>query len=266
MRYVFIIGLLLFFSQCKEQDDYLIWSDEFDGSGLPNSKFWNITEGNGCPDLCGFGNNEAQYYTKNTENLRLEDGKLIINALEDNEKGFTSAKITTREISDWKYGYIEVRAKLPIGKGSWPAIWMLPTVEGKMDWPRDGEIDIMEYVGYNPGTVYGTIHTENYNHTKGTEKSDSIKLKDAHKVFHTYAIQWTEQKIEWLVDDVPYHAVYKNGEGKSGWPFDHEFHLILNLAVGGNWGGKHGIDEASFPQEFVIDYVRVYSQKPDLPK
>jgi len=174
--------------------------------------------------------------------------------------------IHTKNNFAFKYGKVEVKARLSEGKGSWPAIWMLPTVEGNMEWPRDGEIDIMEYVGYNPGTVYGTIHTESYNHVKGTEKSDSVKVDDAHKAFHTYAIQWTDQKIEWLVDNIPYHAVYKNGDSKSGWPFDSEFHLILNLAIGGNWGGKYGIDKESFPQEFVVDYVRVYSQKPDYSK
>jgi beta-glucanase (GH16 family) len=266
MKYLYLLILLVLFSYCKPEEEILLWSDEFTENDFPNEDKWRITEGNGCPDLCGFGNNEKQFYTNSEENLRVEDGKLIITALEDDIKGFTSAKLTTKETADWKYGYVEVRAKLPQGKGSWPAIWMLPTVEGNMEWPRDGEIDIMEHVGYNQGTVYGTIHTERYNHTKGTEKSDSIKIKDAHEVFHTYAIHWTDQKIEWLVDDIPYHAVYKNGDGKAGWPFDEEFHLIVNLAVGGNWGGKYGIDQESFPQEFVIDYVRIYSQKPDFSK
>lgn len=266
MRYLYFLSFLFLFGQCNQKQDFLIWSEEFDGEGLPDTKNWNIAEGNGCPELCGFGNNEKQFYTNNQENIRQENGKLIINALKNDEKGYTSAKITTKDIVGWKYGYIEVRAKLPVGKGAWPAIWMLPTMEGNMQWPRDGEIDIMEHVGYNPGTVYGTIHTESYNHIRGTEKSDSVKIDDAHEKFHTYAIHWTEQKIEWLVDDIPYHAVYKNGDGKSGWPFDHEFHLILNLAVGGNWGGKYGIDEGSFPLEFVIDYVRVYAQKPDFSK
>ena len=263
MRYLYFLSFLFIFGQCVQKEDYLIWSDEFDGEGLPDAKNWRMTLGNGCPDLCGFGNNEKQFYTNSAENIRLEDGNLIINSLIDVEKGFTSAKITTKELVGWKYGYIEVSAKLPVGKGAWPAIWMLPTLDRAMQWPRDGEIDIMEHVGYNPATVYGTIHTESYNHVKGTQKSDSIKITDAHESFHIYAIHWTDQKIEWLVDNIPYHAVYKNGDGKSGWPFDQEFHLILNLAVGGNWGGRFGIDEESFPQEFVIDYVRVYTQKPD---
>ncbi|SMG09761.1 Glycosyl hydrolases family 16 [Marivirga sericea] len=263
MRYLYFFSFFILFAHCSEKQEQLIWSDEFDGEGLPDTKDWNITHGNGCPEFCGFGNNEKQFYTKSLENIRQEDGKLMIKALKDDSKGYTSAKVTTKNKHDWKYGYIEVRAKLPIGKGAWPAIWMLPSLSGDMEWPRDGEIDIMEHVGYNPGTVYGTIHTERYNHVKGTEKSDSIKIEDAHKEFHTYAIHWTDEKIEWLVDDIPYHTVLKNGDGKAGWPFDEEFHLILNLAVGGNWGGKYGVDEESFPQEFVIDYVRIYSQKPD---
>jgi len=262
MKNLYLLLLVFFLIQCNQKEEHLIWSDEFDGSGFPDDKNWNIVEGNGCPENCGFGNNEKQFYTQNEENLRIEGGKLIITALKDDEKDFTSAKLTTKGLAGWKYGYIEVRAKLPTGKGAWPAIWMLPTVEN-MKWPKDGEIDIMEYVGYNPGTIYGTIHTERYNHIKGTQKSDSVIIEDAHKAFHTYAIHWTEEKIEWLVDDVPYYAVYKNGDGKSGWPFNNKFHLILNLAVGGNWGGKYGIDENSFPQEYMVDYVRVYAQKPD---
>ncbi|WP_375581389.1 glycoside hydrolase family 16 protein [Marivirga tractuosa] len=266
MRYLYLLCFLIIFVQCNSKQDNLIWSDEFEGEGLPDTEKWNIIEGNGCPDLCGFGNNEKQFYSKNLENIRQAGGNLIIKALKDEDKNYTSAKISTKDKQDWKYGYIEVRAKLPKGRGSWPAIWMLPSLEKDMKWPRDGEIDIMEYVGYNPGTVYGTIHTESYNHTKGTEKSDSVQIEDAHENFHTYAIHWTDQKIEWFVDNVPYHAVYKNGDGKAGWPFGTKFHLILNLAVGGNWGGKYGIDEDSFPQEFVIDYVRLYAQKPDFAK
>jgi beta-glucanase (GH16 family) len=264
MRYLYFFSLLILFTQCHQKPQYLVWSDEFDGTGLPNDRDWNVTEGNGCPELCGFGNNEKQFYTNRLENILQEDGKLIIDALEDDDKGYFSAKITTRHKQDWKYGYIEVRAKLPKGKGSWPAIWMLPSLDRKMEWPADGEIDIMEHVGYNPETVYGTIHTESYNHMKGTEKSDSVQVEDPSENFHTYAVHWTDEKIEWLIDNNPYHTVYKNGDGKAGWPFNNEFHLILNLAVGGNWGGKYGIDVESFHQEFVIDYVRVYAQKPDL--
>jgi beta-glucanase (GH16 family) len=132
MKYIYIITIIVIFSQCTQEQDYLIWSDEFEGNEFPDTTNWNVAEGNGCPELCGFGNNEKQFYTKNNENLRLQDGKLIINALKDEEKGYTSAKLTTKDLMDWRYAYIEVRAKLPKGKGSWPAIWMLPTVEGNM--------------------------------------------------------------------------------------------------------------------------------------
>ncbi|MGM0582811.1 MAG: glycoside hydrolase family 16 protein [Bacteroidota bacterium] len=262
MKNIFIgIIIILLFSYCKQEEDYLLWSDDFSEAGAPNPNKWNIIEGDGCPELCGFGNNELQFYTK--ENVRVEDGQLIITAKADDEHQYTSAKLTTEKIADWETGYIEVKAKLPEGRGSWPAIWMLPTKDGDLEWPLDGEIDIMEHVGYNPEVVYGTIHTESYNHVKGTEKSDSTEVKNAHNEFNVYAINWTEDKIEWYVNDKPYHAVYKNGDGKSGWPFEQNFHLILNLAVGGNWGGKHGVDQESFPQELRIDYVKVYSQKPN---
>ncbi|WMN06598.1 glycoside hydrolase family 16 protein [Marivirga arenosa] len=261
MKFAYLLTLIIVFSQCSPKETNLVWSDEFDDVQKLGEK-WNIVEGNGCPELCGFGNNELQYYTALEENLKVENGKLIIQALKDHNRTYTSAKLTTEKMAEWQYGYIEVRAKLPDARGTWPAIWMLPTLDKRIEWPKDGEIDIMEYVGYNPGTVYGTIHTESYNHIKGTEKSDSIKVEDADENFHTYAIHWTDQKIEWLVDDNPYHVVYKKSGDNSTWPFDKKFHLIINLAVGGNWGGKYGVDDQSFPQEFVIDYVRVYSEKP----
>lgn len=262
MKYFYFLSILIFFTQCEQKQDYLIWSDEFDGEGLPDSDKWNIITGNGCPELCGFGNNEKQHYTSSTKNLYQQDGKLIIKATEDEEKGYTSARITSSDKASWKYAYIEVRAKLPRGKGTWPAIWMLPTLEGNMEWPKDGEIDIMEHVGYNQGTVYGTIHSKAYNHMKNTQKSDSVFIEDASKTFHTYAINWTEEKIEWFVDDVKYHTIFKEEDDHDAWPFTKKFHLILNLAVGGDWGGRMGIDRDIWPQSLEIDFVRVYSQKP----
>lgn len=266
MKKILNLCLILFLlSSCQQDnmDSNLVWSDEFDDSDKLNTKKWNIILGNGCPEICGFGNNEEQFYTDSSTNLRVEDGKLIIEAHKVNDsRNYTSAKLTSAEKGDWYTGYIEVKAKLPEGRGTWPAIWMLPTLERDMKWPADGEIDIMEHVGYNQGMVYGTIHTEAYNHTKGTEKSDSIKVEDAHENFHTYAIHWTEDKIDWLIDGEIFQTIDKNEEGNAGWPFNDKFHLILNLAVGGNWGGKHGIDETIFPQKMEIDYVRVYKDKP----
>lgn len=260
------LGTLLFFlisCQQNNKDGNLIWSDEFNDSDKLNTDKWNIIVGDGCPNNCGFGNNEKQFYTDSTGNVRVEDGKLIIEAHKvDDERSFTSAKLTTKGKGDWYTGYIEVKAKLPEGIGTWPAIWMLPTLERGMNWPADGEIDIMEHVGYNQGMVYGTIHTEAYNHVKGTQKSDSIKIDDAHENFHTYAIHWTEDKIDWLIDGNLYQTIEKNNEDVAGWPFNNKFHLILNLAIGGNWGGKYGIDDKVLPQTLEIDYVRVYKNKP----
>ena len=237
----------------------LVWSDEFEQGQIDESK-WNIVTGNGCPELCGFGNKELQYYTGEKDNLKVKNGRLIIRAKNEKkaENNFTSAKLVSEYKGDWQYGRIEVKAKLPQGKGTWPAIWMLPTLNRSLQWPADGEIDIMEHVGYNQGWVYGTIHTEKYNHMKGTQKSDSIYVADAHQQFHVYAIEWDQESISWFVDDEKYLQLNKGDEGKPGWPFDQKFHLILNLAVGGNWGGKYGIAEDIWPQTFEIDYVRVY--------
>lgn len=256
---IFFLVLILFYRATDAYKPKLVWSDEFK-SGFIQPEKWTVVTGNGCPDLCGFGNNEAQYYTAHNENIRVDDDLLVIEAHKDSlgENGFTSAKLVSKHKGDWQTGIVEVRAKLPEGNGTWPAIWMLPTLDREMDWPLDGEIDIMEHVGYNQGMIYGTIHTDKYNHTKGTQKSDSIYIADAAEAFHVYKIEWSEEKIEWFVDDQKYNEVKRNGEDRTGWPFDEKYHLILNLAVGGNWGGRYGIDEEIWPQQFSIDYVRVY--------
>ncbi len=257
--------LICLFCSCQEEkeESNLVWSDEFDNSEQLDTAKWNVIIGNGCPSNCGFGNNEKQYYNDSTGNVRIEDGNLIIQTHKaDDERNYTSAKLTTKNKGDWHTGYLEIRAKLPEGRGTWPAIWMLPTLDRGLNWPADGEIDIMEHVGYNQGMVYGTIHTEAYNHRIGTQKSDSIKVEDAHEKFHIYALHWTEEKMEWLLNGIVYNTIEKNNDGAAGWPFHDEFHLILNLAIGGDWGGKYGIDESIFPQTLEIDYVRVYKDKP----
>lgn len=237
----------------------LVWEDDFEGSTIDENR-WTAIEGNGCPDLCGFGNNELQYYSGEDTNLQVNDGKLIIEARREaqGESEYTSAKVVTKGKGDWKYGKIVVRAKVPYGRGTWPAIWMLPTMEGDRKWPLDGEIDIMEHVGYNQGTVYGTIHSQKYNHKIGTQKVDSIPVPDAHEKFHDYSLVWDAKGMTWAVDDEPYFSLEKGDEGYEGWPFDQPYHLILNLAVGGGWGGKMGIDESIWPQTLEIDYVKVY--------
>lgn len=237
-----------------------VWMDDFSSGSLDTSK-WTIETGNGCPDLCGFGNNEAQYYSDDQSNVRIEEGMLVIEAhkTDNPNRPYTSGKLVTKQKADWKYGKIEMKAKLPHGKGTWPAFWMLPTLDRTMQWPLDGEIDIMEHVGYNQGMIYGTIHTDKYNGLIGTQKSDSLFISDAHTSFHVYGIEWSPSEISWFVDDVKYLTLEKNNDDYSGWPFDeNQYHIILNLAVGGNWGGKKGIDDSIWPQQYVIDYVKYY--------
>lgn len=232
----------------------LVWSDEFDGSGLPDAEKWDYEVGM-------VRNNEAQFYTRaRTENARLENGHLIIEA---REEPFQKAKYTAASLkskADWKYGRIEVRGKIPTGRGMWPAIWMLPT-DRKGGWPACGEIDIMENVGFDPDVIHGTVHTKSYNHTKGTQKGKTTKADKPYSDFHVYAIEWDPQKIDFFFDDKHYFTFKNEGTGPDAWPFDKPFHLKLNIAVGGGWGGAKGIDDSIFPQQFTFDYVRVYQQK-----
>jgi beta-glucanase (GH16 family) len=244
---------------CSEQK--LVWSDEFDYSGTPDSTKWNYDMGDGCPNVCGWGNNESQFYTKDSKNVRAENGNLVIEAHKDSlgGKAYTSTRIVSKLKGDWLYGRIEVRAKLPKGIGTWPAIWMLATDRKYGGWPAMGEIDIMEHVGYDPGVIHGTIHTETYNHGKGTQKEGKITVADCMDAFHVYAIDWSKDKLDFYVDETLYHTVTRDpNEDFKGWPFDQRFHLIMNIAVGGNWGGQKGIDDSIWPQRMEIDYVRVY--------
>lgn len=264
---VFGILSLAIFTGCSgvngtDKTEKIVWFDEFDSDGLDLEK-WTPIVSDGCPDNCGFGNNELQYYLDDSKNLKVSNGTLKITALKDsfNSKAYTSAKLVSKSKGDWTYGRIEVRAKLPEGRGTWPAIWMLPTLDKPMQWPRDGEIDIMEHVGYNQGMVYGTIHTNKYNHIKGTQKSDSLFINDISQQFHVYGLEWDETKLTWSIDGASYLTLDKGNEDYEGWPFDQNFHLILNLAVGGNWGGKYGVDDDIWPQTFEIDYVKVYQQQ-----
>jgi beta-glucanase (GH16 family) len=235
----------------------LVWSDEFDHPGAPDPEKWDYEVGK-------VRNGEAQYYTKDRrENARVEDGQLVIEARkEDFEKsGYTSASLRTKGKASWTYGRVAVRAKLPQGRGVWPAIWMLGDNVEKAGWPRCGEIDIMEFVGHTPQTVYGTVHTEAFNHTKGTQKGKSFHLEDPHGAWHVYAIEWTPHAIDFLVDDETYFTVEDDGKGEADWPFTKPQYLLINLAIGGGWGGQKGIDDAIFPQELRVDWVRIYRDK-----
>lgn len=236
----------------------MVWNDEFDYSGLPDSTKWEFdTEGN----AWSWGNDEAQYYTKQRkENAWVKNGLLYITARHESYEGrnFTSARLVTRNNGDWLYGRVEVRAKLPAGRGTWPAIWMLSTDWKYGGWPESGEIDIMENVGYNPDSVFSAVHTATYNHSIGTQKTAGIELVDCDEEFHVYAMEWDKKKINTYVDDNHVFSFSNEDTGYKEWPFDKRFHLLLNIAVGGTWGGAQGIDTTIFPQSLEVDWVRVY--------
>lgn len=235
----------------------LVWSDEFNGTGLPDSKKWNYDVGG-----AGYGNNEAQFYTeRRLENARQENGNLVIEARKEKweENKYTSARLLTRGKFSFQYGTIEVRAKLPKGRGTWPAIWMMS--EDMKKWPDDGELDIMEHVGFNQGYVHASVHTKKYNHIQGTQKTDTLIVKDASEKFHVYKADWTPEKIDVYIDGEKFFTYENKEKTYEAWPFDQPYFIILNLAVGGFWGGKEGIDDSVFPQKYYIDYVRVYQNK-----
>lgn len=236
----------------------LIWQDEFDKDGQPDSNKWGYEKGY-------VRNNELQYYTVNRpENATVKNGYLTITALKDSAlidgkiRPITSASLMTRGKGDWKYGRIEVRAKLPSALGTWPAIWMMPTKSGTSNWPKNGEIDIMEYVGYDPDKIHFNVHTQKYNHMVNNGRGSSIRLKSPDKDFHVYAIEWFPDRIDWYIDEQKAFSVSDNGEGWDAWPFQEAFYLIINFAFGGAWGAAKGVDQSSLPLEYHIDYVRVF--------
>lgn len=240
----------------------LVWSDEFNKEGYPDTSRWSYDLGDGCPMVCNWGNREEQYYTNGLKNARVESGNLVITALQDPiyKYRYTSARLVTKNKGDWKYGRIEIRARLPHGRGIWPAIWMLPTESAYGGWPKSGEIDIMEYVGFMPDSIFGSVHTNRFNHSIGTQKTKGRYLKDSHTKFHNYAVEWSDQNIDFTVDGKTYLSFQNRGNGNEEWPFDRKFHLIMNIAVGGNWGGQKGIDDNIFPQKMEVDYVRVFQK------
>lgn len=247
--------------------DYkLVWSDEFDTPGLPDTKKWAYDTSR---NKQGWYNNELQYYAAaRPENARIEGGKLIIEARKERladksdfgGQDFASAKLITKGLTDWKYGYFEIRAKLACGRGVWPAIWMLAS-DGSKGWPAMGEIDIMEHVGWNEGRSYGTVHTGAYNHTINTQKGSYTQLPDVCGAFHNYQLDWNEDRILIGVDGRAHMRFDNDKKGDPAtWPFGTPEYLILNVAVGG-WGGQMGIDDKAFPAKMEVEYVRVW-QKP----
>jgi beta-glucanase (GH16 family) len=243
----------------------LVWSDDFEVAGLPDAAKWSYDTAR---NSAGWYNNELQYYSSaRADNSRVENGMLVITARREDLSAlgladwsgqrYSSARLITRDKAAWTFGFVEVRAKLPCGTGTWPAIWMLSTPP-QAQWPDDGEIDIMEHVGFDPGVVHGTVHTGAYNHTRGNQKSATTNIPDVCNEFHRYQLDWTRTRITIGVDDRNYYQYSNDGSGNAEWPFDSPQFLILNVAVGGDWGGQMGVNDSVFPVRMEIDYVRVY--------
>ena len=243
----------------------LVWSDEFDVAGLPDSSKWNYDIDR---NFAGWYNNELQYYANaRPENSRVENGHLVITARREDlstlgladwgGQRYSSARLVTSGKAQWTYGFIEIRAKLPCGRGTWPALWTLSSPP-QTGWPDDGEIDIMEHVGFDQGVVHGTVHTGAYNHTRGNHRSNRVTIPTVCSDFHKYQLTWTAERIMVGVDDRNYFQYSNDHSGNAEWPFDSPQYLILNIAVGGDWGGQMGVDDTVFPVQMEVDYVRVY--------
>ena len=242
----------------------LVFSDEFGIDGLPDPEKWDYDTHR---NKQGWYNEEAQYYARaRPKNSRVEGGVLIIEAHKEKlnrtqfpdfgGQKYTSARLMTKGKAAWTYGFYEIRAKLPCGVGTWPAIWMLPEKSG-FTWPDDGEIDIMEHVGFAPGEINQTVHTKGMNHILGTHDLVKTQVPTACNTMHRYQLHWTPETIVMSVDDEPRFRIVNNGD-PAIWPFDQPMNLLLNIAVGGVWGGQKGIKDNAFPARMEVDYVRVY--------
>ena len=230
----------------------LVWSDEFDGAALDETRWTRL-------ELPAYTfNNELQRYTAATSNARLDGGQLVITARQEASGEITSARLVTDGKADFTYGRMEAFAQVPAGVGTWPAFWMLPTDRAYGGWPNSGEIDVLEHVGCTPGVVYQTVHTGAYNHLLGTQQGGETG-RDAAGGMHLYAVDWSPERMDFTVDGESVFVFTNDGAGDPAtWPFDQRFHLILNLAFGGDWGGWCGVDASALPQELRVDWVRVY--------
>ena len=233
----------------------LVWSETFEKDGMIDTKDWNYHEG-------GIYNNEKQTYPSGSkDNVRIENGVLVLEAHKVGD-GYTSGYINTKGKHSLTYGKIEVAARLPKGKGVWPAIWMMPDEDNYGIWPRSGEIDIMEFVGFQPGIIHSTVHTESFNHTLNNEPKMQTKVEDLHADFTKFGVEWTPTEIKILINNKVVNTFVNKNVGDANdtkvWPFNKPFHLILNLAIGGDWGGAQGIDDSIFPQKMEIQSVKMY--------
>ena len=237
----------------------LVFADDFDRPGAPDPERWAFDTHRNAQ---GWYNEELQYY--GPDNARVADGSLRITARRGAPAGasdyggqlYSSARLHTKGRFAFRYGRAEARIKVPCGRGLWPAFWMLP--EGEHGWPEGGEIDIMEFVGHQPRTFHATIHTAASNHLDGTETGDTVRVRDACDAWHTHRLDWTADRITVSLDGEPYFTFANPRAGDDFWPFDKDFHLLLNMAVGGTWGGREGVDPNAFPAVMEVDYVRVW--------
>jgi beta-glucanase (GH16 family) len=229
-----------------------VWSDEFNLNGVPDAAKWTFETGGN-----GWGNNELEYYT-NGNNAIVDNGVLKIIAKKESVGGrnYTSSRMITKNKGDWTYGRFEIKARIPKGVGTWPAIWMLASNNVYGGWPNSGEIDIMEHVGFDLNKIHFTVHNKTFNggNGKGAEKM----IPDATDSFHIYRCDWTPAGIRGFIDGEQYFEYPNNNYSSEIWPYDQKFFVILNIAVGGNWGGQQGVDDTSFPATMEIDYIKVY--------
>jgi hypothetical protein len=232
----------------------LVWRDEFDGNALDESKWAYEIQGP------RWVNNELQAYTRRPENVRVENGQLVIEARRDFVGGeYSSGRIKTQGRASWTYGRVEASVQVPSGWGTWPAFWMMPDNQ-RRGWPACGEIDILEHVGYDENVIHGTTHSQAYNWRSPNQRTGSTRISGATTGFHTYALEWTPDRIMIFVDGVHFFTSPNDHTGDDAWPFDKNFHIILNLAVGGDWGGARGVDPNIWPRQMRVDWVRVYQR------
>jgi beta-glucanase (GH16 family) len=229
-----------------------VWAEDFAYKGTPDPSKWKYDLGGG-----GWGNNEAEFYTDSLSNASVDNGVLTITAKKQNINGnaFTSSRMISK--GSITYGRIEVKAMLPAGRGTWPAIWMLPDDFKYGSWPASGEVDIMEMVGFDPNNVHFSAHNSTY--FAGNSKTSTLNIPTASTSYHLYREDWTPYAIRGYYDDILVFTYINTGQGSAYWPYDQKFHLLLNLAVGGDWGGIKGIDTTAFPTAMKVEYVHFFN-------
>ncbi len=242
---------IIFSASAQEKQKQLIWEESFAGNTL-NMENWSYELGDGCPNICGWGNNERQIYHK--DYLEVKDGMLVITADKVGDT-YYSGKINTKDKFEFKYGTAEIRAKVPGGHGLWPAIWMLGDNISEIGWAASGEIDIMEFVGRKPDTIYTSLHTP-ASHGE-TINSKQTRVENVTEDFHTYKIDWSENSIVFYIDNEMVYTFSPKKKNDETYPYRHKFYFLLNMAIGGNFGGPE-VDDSIFPQRFYVDYIRVY--------